>query len=476
MLRHYLGGLAAALGLTGAVLAQPAVPLTTKSFRPAYAQPKPALSGVEQAKSDAPAPVAPPVALPAAPAVAQPIAGNCPPAIAADVAAACGEPAAACGPAMSCLCGPPGRFWLGAEYLLWTTSGNGLPPLATTANGVPVAGAPALPNSLGALGNPGTQTVIGGRNSNTDWRSGLRVYGGMWLDPGQRLGAEMEWFFLGQSSSREIYGGPDGNGYAFRPFTNNVRRDATGNFAVVPAFQDTQLVRYPGVLAGTVAVNTTSDVWGLNPNALFNLCCDPCGRLDLLVGYRYLNLTDDLYIREELTGLEGSANPGTRFVVEDRFRTENQFHGVNLGLAWERRFGGLFLNVRGAVALGNTHTVVTIDGATTTTTGGVVTRQSGGLLTQPSNIGRYEQDRFAVVPEVGVRLGAQLTDHLRVYVGYNFLYWSNVIRTGDVVDLRVNASQLPPRTNVTGPLFPRFGPQYSDFWAHGVVFGAQLRW
>jgi Putative beta barrel porin-7 (BBP7) len=150
---------------------------------------------------------------------------------------------------------------------------------------------------------------------------------------------------------------------------------------------------------------------------------------------------------------------------------------VNLGLAWERRFSNFFLNVRGSVALGNTHTIVDIDGATTITdANGNAQRYTGGLLAQPSNIGRYELNKFAVVPEVGVRLGWQATDALRLYAGYNFIYWSNVIRTGDVVDTRVNGSQIPPRTNVTGTLFPRFEPRYSDFWAHGVVFGLQLRY
>lgn len=475
MLRYHLGGLAAALGLAGAVYAQPAVPISSKAVRPAFAVTKPT-PAVQQAKSDAPAPT--PVMLPAAPVptmpVDQPMAGGLPPSFAADVAAACGE-GPACGVAMDCLCGPPGRVWLGAEYLYWTAKGNNLPPLATRANGVPLNAAPALPNNLGALGTPGTSTVIGGRDSNDDWRSGLRVYGGIWLDAAQRFGAEMDWWFLGRSSSTEVAGGSDGNGFVYRPFTNNVVRNANGTFTVVPAFQDTQLVQYPNVLAGTVTVNSTSDVWGLNPNAILNLACNPCGRLDALIGYRYLSLNDEVYIRENLTGLAGSPNPGARFVVEDRFRTENQFHGVNLGLAWERRFGSLFLNVRGAVALGNTHTVVEIDGATTTTTAaGATSRAVGGLLAQPSNIGRYELNKFSVVPEVGVRLGVQLTENIRVYGGYNFIYWSNVVRPGDVIDLRVNGSQLPPRANQTGELFPRFQPRYSDYWLHGLVVGARL--
>jgi hypothetical protein len=481
MLRHYLGGMAAALGLTGAALAQPAIPIT-KAARPAFAQPRPS-SGVEQARSDAyvpaPAPVAlPPAAAVPAPAVAQPIAGGCPPFIAADVAEACGEPAPMdCGTSLDCLCGPAGRFWVGAEYLYRTAKGNRLPALATRANGVPVNAAPALPNSLGALGQANTATIIGGRDYSDDWRSGIRVYGGLWLTPGQRFGVEMDWFYLGDTRSREVAGRTDGNDYVFRPFINNVRPNAAGALTPVAPFNDTELVTYPNVLAGTIAVDTFSSLWGLNPNAILNLACNDCGRLDLLVGYRYLNLEDRLDIREDLTGLPGSANNGTRFEVADHFRTVNEFHGVNLGAAWERRMGSFFLNVRGSVGLGNTRTQVDIDGSTVITpAGGTGQRYVGGLLTQPSNIGRYELNKFAVVPEVGVKLGVQLTDHLRVYAGYNFLYWSNVVRTGDVIDTRVNASQLPPRTNVVGDLYPRFEPRYSDFWVHGVSFGVQLRY
>lgn len=483
-MRRFLGVLAAALGLTGAALAQPAIPISSKAVRPAYAQSRPTVA--PQAKAETPAPPAPaptPAVTPATPTPATPAAtpaqanaGGCPSAIAADVAAACGEPAACVG-ACDCLCGPPGRFWFGADYLLWTAKGNSLPPLATTATGVPVTAPPPLPNPIGTLGTPGTAATIGGRNYNDEWRSGLRLYGGLWFDQGQRLGAEMDWFFLGESSTHEVAGGTDSNGYVFRPFTNFARRNADGTFTAVPAFQDTQIVQYPNVLAGTVAVDTQSSLWGLNPNAVLNLCCNPCGRLDFLIGYRYLNLQDDLAVREDLTGQAGSPNPGAQFVVVDRFRTLNQFNGVNLGLAWERRFGRLFLNVRGGAALGNTHTTVDIDGATTVTTAaGVSDTAQGGLLAQPSNIGHYTLDRFAVVPEVGVKLGVQVTDHLRVYAGYNFLYWSNVVRTGDMIDLRVNGSQLPPRTNVTGELFPRFEPRYSDFWVHGLVFGVQARY
>ena len=35
-------------------------------------------------------------------------------------------------------------------------------------------------------------------------------------------------------------------------------------------------------------------------NFLHNLCCRPCGRVDLIYGYRYFNVTDDVVITEDL--------------------------------------------------------------------------------------------------------------------------------------------------------------------------------
>ena len=54
---------------------------------------------------------------------------------------------------------------------------------------------------------------------------------------------------------------------------------------------------------------------------------------------------------------------------------------------------------------------------------GTVQTAQGGLLTVPgTNIGRFSQSRFAVVPEIGLNLGYQVTQRMKVFVGYNFLY------------------------------------------------------
>ncbi|MGG7379585.1 BBP7 family outer membrane beta-barrel protein, partial [Escherichia coli] len=69
-----------------------------------------------------------------------------------------------------------------------------------------------------------------------------------------------------------------------------------------------------------------------------------------------------------------------------------------------------------------------------TTPGGQTSAVVGGLLALPSNIGNFQRNRFGVVPQVGLKVGYNLTDNLRVYVGYDFLWWCNVVRPGDQID------------------------------------------
>jgi hypothetical protein len=241
-------------------------------------------------------------------------------------------------------------------------------------------------------------------------------------------------------------------------------------------------VCYPGVVDGSVAVNSGTSFQGFDVNARKNLSCDCCNRIYALVGFRYLQLDDSLEIFEDLTTEAGDplANTlpaGTRFQVYDSFRTRNEFYGGQVGLAGEhRRGGGFYVGWRVLVGLGTTHKEATIDGATTITPpGGPSTTYAGGLLALPTNIGRYTKNDFSVVPEVGLNLGYQFSPNVRVFLGYSFLYWSNVTRAGDIIDLTINSSQLPPNPLV-GPARPAFSWNDSDFWAQGVSFGAELRY
>ncbi len=464
MFTRTFGGLAACLSVAGVAVGQQPAPFAPRLAIRADAPPPKAAT--------APAPTVPaPGMYPTVPASTAPVYASAVP------MGECGPTGCTpdCLPACDCLCGPPGRCWVSAEYLLWSASGQNLPPLVTTApNGTPR-------NTAGAIGAPGTSILSGGSNNyNDNLRSGFRLRAGTWLDDCQRFGIEGDFFFLGQSRDR-FNASSDGSRILTRPFFNSLqnRQDSQlVSFNGQPVFPDTQLVAFPGVLAGSVGVDSRSNFIGGGVNTLCNLCCDPCGRLDLLLGYRYLNLRDEVVITEDLTALPGSSVPaGTRFQIRDRFRTDNDFHGGNIGFNYERRFGHFFLGVRPSVALGVTHTTVTIDGSTTITPpGGVAQVYPGGLLTQPTNIGRYESNTFSVVPEIGVRVGAQVTNNLRAFISYNYIYWSQVARAGDQIDLRVNTNQIAPAQPLNGPANPAFELRRTGYHVHGVGFGAEYRW
>jgi hypothetical protein len=128
--------------------------------------------------------------------------------------------------------------------------------------------------------------------------------------------------------------------------------------------------------------------------------------------------------------------------------------------------------------MGDMHEVVKVSGATTITDATGAHTSGGGLLAQGSNIGNYSRDRFALVPELGLNFGYQLTDCVRLFVGYNLLYVSTVARPGDQIDRTVNPTQIPRLggAGLTGPARPAFMFGGTDFYAQGLNLGVEFRW
>jgi hypothetical protein len=226
----------------------------------------------------------------------------------------------------------------------------------------------------------------------------------------------------------------------------------------------------------------------------YNLCCestpildcDPCSspcsgpfgrRFDFLVGYRYVRLSDELTIRENLTSLRTVPSQGS-FAITDSFGTTNDFHGVDLGMASEFNYGRWSLELLGRMALGNIQQQVEIAGQTTISGSQVSNGEYvGGLLAQRTNIGSHSRNEFAVLPQLGATLGYRLTPRLQATVGYSFMYLSRVVRPGDQIDLDVNPDLLAPEfTPFAGPLRPRFEFRDTDFWAQGMNFGLHFSW
>ncbi|HZZ82492.1 MAG TPA: BBP7 family outer membrane beta-barrel protein, partial [Gemmataceae bacterium] len=104
---------------------------------------------------------------------------------------------------------------------------------------------------------------------------------------------------------------------------------------------------------------------------------------------------------------------------------------------------------------------------------------AGGLFAQPSNSGHVSASTFTAMPILETKVGYQVTQRLRAFVGYDFLYWNGVVRPGNQIDRNINLSQDPilgatkgVQAGPIGPL-PRF--DRSGFWAQDINFGVDFR-
>jgi len=128
--------------------------------------------------------------------------------------------------------------------------------------------------------------------------------------------------------------------------------------------------------------------------------------------------------------------------------------------------------VTAKAALGSTHEITDVLGASGAGT-------PGGLLAVPSNSGHDNRDEFTVVPEGSLTVGYQVTDKMRLYAGYSFLYWSSVIRPGDLLEHGINPAEVPSSPAFGSGALPGQPPRQNnqaDFWAQGFNFGLALRY
>ncbi len=358
-------------------------------------------------------------------------------------------------------------WWFGAEYLAWWSKSADLPLLITTS-------APQF-NGIPGLGN--TTAVLQGNFGDT-FQSGARFTLGRWFGPCQTRGIEGRFFFLNESNST-FTASSDQFPVLARPFIN----------VNTPVGPFSEVVADPARGVGAVVVNRTSSVWGAEANYRRFLCGNPCARVDAIVGFRYFGLKEQLSVGEQFNsfGTGGTTVGGVPVIsgsVTDVFRTENQFYGGQIGLVGELHRGRWTLEGRATVAFGNVQQTAEINGTQSLIlANGMRTNFQGGLLALPgANIGRYTQNQFAVIPEVGLNLGYQVTQRLRVFVGYNFLYLGNALRPEGLIDPNIDAARIPnfPLQGGGAPLggIPRPTPQFnlSDYFVQGISFGVQFRW
>lgn len=236
----------------------------------------------------------------------------------------------------------------------------------------------------------------------------------------------------------------------------------------------------PGNFSGTVKGKISNWMQGAELNGLLDFACDCNWNVTGLVGFRYWNFVENLKLFTSSPYLEIQDVHQT----VDKFDVQNNFYGGQVGIAVDWSRNCFFVNAKAKVALGAMCEELNIQGSLFTNdytlfrdAPPTVQEFSGGYFALPTNIGHHNQTNFAVIPEVNINLGYNITDTFRFKVGYTFLYVSNMLWSGNQIDTNINPTQAvsytfdPPNTKLVGQASPKALLKTSDFWVQGVSIG-----
>jgi len=363
----------------------------------------------------------------------------------------CGD--GSCGECSQCC--RPLDMWAQLEFLMWWGKGSHMPPLVTTSVPATVPQAQA-----GVLGFPTTRVLSGNELFGDEIQAGFRGDFGIWLDQCHNTGAGVRVYGL-EGDQANFFAASTGDPVLARPFFNALLMQ-----------QDALLIAYTDpvngpVVDGNVGVNYNTSFVGTDVYMRIMMERCPTNRVDIIGGYTYMRLADNLRIRSFHTA-HSVLIPDTTFDIRDQFATSNVFQGVMLGLMGTRARGRWSIDWLAKASLGASHQKVRIAGSTTVTPlGGVGNTTNGGLLAQPTNIGDHEGSQTVCIPEITANLNYHLNSNLRVGIGFNAIWMSAAVTAGDQIDRGVNTSQLGG-----GPLFgpprPRFDWVQDDYWLMGI--------
>ena len=341
---------------------------------------------------------------------------------------------------------PGANAWLRVDYLNFHVKGDPFSaPLLTTSE----------PADAGRIGAPSTSVLFGARPQNLGAFSGVRITGGCWFTRDPVLGAEFSVFVLpGRKAHFQAASNQAPSQLLALPFVNE-----TSGAAV----QDSIILAQPGISNGGATATSSSSLWGLEANALrrWDRGFNTRPALSLLGGVRFLQLNERFDFGSASSGL-GGVNRG------DEIHTLSSFIGVQIGARAVRRLGRFSLEVTGKTGLGATNNQITLAGHANAVGFGspqFLVLPNGNPTETPADISHNFLYAFSVLPEVQARLNYDWRPRLRLSAGYDFLYWTRLVRPGDQIDTRANLANAT--SALAAPIQPVPLDRTSDFWLRG---------
>jgi putative beta barrel porin BBP7 len=315
-------------------------------------------------------------------------------------------------------CRPLGRWWISPSFeFAWMPS---RPITGAVFLGAPTPGLGAVPAAVIPFNGVSTETFQGG----------FGLTGGFWCNRDNTRGIDAGFFTLG---------GAETTVYGFAP-DMVIMLNGAGSRPQVLVFPPPSLLL--GVFPATMSTwYITTDV-----NYRHNLHCGPCARLDLLAGYRFAYLEDELFLGDSRDGSHDDYR-------DNRLAVANPFHGGQIGVAGEYRGERWYVAGTAKVALGAVSPYVCTTGffqsAEAATNRG---------LTPLRTLLDSTRSEFAVLPMLNLQVGRQIGNHARIYAGYTFQYLNRAARLADVLDPAATSLNL------------------TDFWVQSLGLGFELRY
>jgi len=384
---------------------------------------------------------------------------------------------------------PISRLYGGVEYLHWWVKDAPLSvPLVSTG--------PISTTHHGFLDRPDSTILYGaphapakGGNDTQDFSgfSGGRLTLGYTLDDARRYAIEASGFALqSQTAGFQIQGDQNGLPIINIPVFNTTPYTPGGRPGGLPPAEDGLPASLPsdpdrfdsnaGVFTGRVKISNSLELWGADLNGVASLYRTPSWEFSGLAGFRFLRLSENFNLSYESTGVSG-VYTGESGSASDTFRTQNGFYGGAFGLRGRYSHGPWSVETAASIAIGASHEVLNVSGGFVSNNfqGGM---RSGpeGVFAQPANEGQFSSVHFAVVPEVNIKLGYEITPSIRVTIGYDFLYDSNVIRPGDQINRNIPKGQtFLQGGNIISTTSPSRIFRTTDFFAQGMNVGVAFR-
>lgn len=348
--------------------------------------------------------------------------------------------------------GPPYKGWTDTSFLYYWYKPAPLPTLLTTRIN-------------------GGRVRLNGGDADFGAVSGGRIAGGLWVNDAHTFGYGWSGFITEQ---RADFFAATSNG------TPNLDRPFTPQLAMLinPAPIEDYGVARPGQFSGTFRAESGARLAGGELYAIKSVHYCKTRNFALLAGFRYIDLDEYLVIYQQSNAIAPGALTINRVPVNqvnlvDRFRTRNQFWGMEVGGRGEVTHKCFSFAVTAKVGLGNIHQTLDIAGQTSSPT------ISGGLLALSSNIGRSNPNRFGALADVSAEVGLQITEGSRLILAYDFIYLNDVIRPGSQIDPILSTRLIPTSNDFgtqSGTASPVRTSKNDDFFAYGVRIGYQLQY